>query len=199
MRRGYVVFFKTASVILVITGLVLIQCMGLCVGKANAWADINSLANRSTRHYLPFGYLNNGSAIEKVVHTKEVGGVGNVGIGNGSLTALGSGVKLDPSGFMLPKKYSAGEVVMNGASPSVVIGEPQKDIFHEFPWEPGGIYGKLLGVPMPGNNRVDIAVETIGYKHYDPRTFPEEIMRISKVLGNVTTISGSTANNSTAK
>lgn len=182
MSRGYAVFFKTTLILLVITGLVLIQCMGLCVGKANAWADIVSLANRSTRHYTPIGYLNNGSAIEKVVHWPDLHAIGNVGIGNGSLRTLASDITLDPSGFMLPKKYMAGDIVMSGVNPSVVIGEPQKDLFHEFPVEPGTMYGKLLGFRMPGGYTMDMGIRSLGYGYYDPARVAEKIGQVSTIL-----------------
>lgn len=191
MNGGYCAFFKTTLVLLVITSVILIQCMSLCVGKAEAWADINSLANKSTRHYTPLGYENNGSAIEKVVHFKGVRGIGNVGIGNGSLLTLVSDVTLDPSAYMLPKKYMAGDIVMNGASPSLVIGKPQKDIFHEFPLEAGAMYGKLLGFRMPGGNRMDMGIRTIGYGYYDPKRVGEKIGEVSTLLNTLK--NGSTA------
>jgi len=185
MSRGYIAYFKIILILSVLTGLVVIQCLGLCVGKAYAWADITSLANRSTRHYTPLGYESNGSAIEKVVHWPDLHAIGNVGIGNGSLRTLASDITLDPSAFMLPKKYMAGDIIMNGASPSMVVGEPQKDLFHEFPIEPGTMYGKLLGFRMPGGNTMDMGVRSLGYGYYDSKRVAEKIGQVSEILNTL--------------
>jgi hypothetical protein len=184
MSGGYSVFFKTATVLLALTILALIfACCS--ANKADARADIFALANRSTRNYLPQGANFNGSAIEKIVHYKDLRGVGNLGIGNGSLRTLAYDVTLDPAGFMLPKKYMAANVNMSGTSPSMIIGEPQKDIFHEFPTEAGTIYGKVLGLRLPGGNTMNMGIRTIGYGYYDPKIVGEKIVAVSKLLNSI--------------
>jgi hypothetical protein len=182
MSRGNRVFFKTIIVVVILTGLILITLVCYSTNKAEAWANIVSQANRSTRHYLPQGSNVNGSAIEKVVHFKDLLAIGNVGIGNGSLRTLAYDVTLDPASFMLPRKYMAANVQMSGMYPSTVIGEPQKDIFHEFPIEAGTMYGKLLGLRMPGGNAMNMGIRTIGYGYYDPKIVGEKIVRVSELL-----------------
>jgi hypothetical protein len=185
MSRGYREFFGTAVILLILICLALMTFVGCSSNKTYAYADINALANRSTRHYLPQGYENNGSAIEKVVHWKDLRGVGNLGIGNGSLRTMLSDVTLDPSNFMLPKNYMAGDIGMAGMDPSVTIGKPQKDIFHEFPFEPGTMYGKLIGVPVPGGKTLNMGVRSIGYGYFDPKVVEEKIGTVAGLLNNL--------------
>jgi hypothetical protein len=185
MSRGISAFFKAALVFLVLTSLVLITFIGHSTGKAEARADIFAQANRSTRHYLPQGANVKGSAIEKVVHWQDLVAIGNVGIGDGRLRTLVSDVTLDPANFMLPKKYMAANVQMGGAGPSMIVGEPQKDIFHEFPIEAGTIYGKVVGLRMPGGGTMDMGIRTIGYGYYDPKIVGEKIVAVSRILDNI--------------
>lgn len=185
MSRGYSVFFKTGITLFILTGIVLMLFIGHSSIRSEAYADFFAQANRSTRNYLPQGANVNGSAIEKIVHYKGVRGVGNTGIGNGSLRTLASDVTLDPANFMLPKKYMAANIQMNGMSPSMVIGEPQKDIFHEFPLEAGTIYGKVLGLRMPGGYTMNMGIRTIGYGYYDPKIVGEKIVAVSKLLNSI--------------
>jgi hypothetical protein len=185
MSRGYSVFIKTAATIFVLTGLFMTVFLGQYSIRSEARADFFALANRSTRNYLPQGANNNGSAIEKIVHYKGVRGVGNTGIGNGSLRALASGVILDPSNFMLPKTYSAANVNMSGTSPSIVVGEPRKDIFNEFPVQPGTIYGKVMGLRLPGGNTMNMGIRSFGYGYYDPEIVGEKIVAVSKLLESI--------------
>lgn len=185
MSRGNGNFFKTALVLFVLTVSILTVFTCYTPGKAKAWADFSALANRSTRNYLPQGANVNGSAISQVVHWKDLRGVGNVGIGDGSLKTLASDVTLDPANFMLPRKYMAANVQMDGASPSTVVGEPQKDIFHEFPLEAGTMYGKVMGLRLPGGNTMDMGIRTIGYGYFDPKIVGEKIVEVSKLLENV--------------
>jgi hypothetical protein len=185
MSRGNRVFFKTIIVVVILTSLILITLVCYSTNKAEAWANIVSQANRSTRHYLPQGANVNGSAIEKVVHFKDLLAIGNVGIGNGSLRTLAYDVTLDPANFMLPKKYMAANVQMSCTGPSMVIEEPQKDIFHEFPIEAGTMYGKLLGLRMPGDNAMNMGIRTIGYGYYDPKIVGEKIVRVSELLSRI--------------
>jgi hypothetical protein len=184
MSRGISAFFKAALVFLVITGLAL-TLIGHYTNKAEARADIVSQANRSTRHYLPQGANVNGSAIQKVVHWQDLIAIGNVGIGDGRLRTLVSDVTLDPANFMLPKKYMAANVQMSGTGPSMIVGEPQKDIFHEFPIEAGTIYGKVVGLRTPGGGTMDMGIRTIGYGYYDPKIVGEKIVAVSKILDNI--------------
>lgn len=182
MGMGCRIFLRTWVCLLVLSSVFMMLFIGHTTIRSEAYADIFAQANRSTRHYLPQGANFNGSAIEKVVHYKDVRGVGNMGIGNGSLRTLASDVTLDPAQFMLPIKYMAANIQMDGASPSMVIGEPQKDIFREFPLEAGTMYGKLLGLRVPGGNTMDMGVRTIGYGYYDPNIVGEKIAAVSKLL-----------------
>ncbi|BAI62424.1 conserved hypothetical protein [Methanocella paludicola SANAE] len=185
MSGGYSVFLKTATTIFVLTGLLLTLFIGQYSIRSEARADFCALSNRSTRNYLPQGANNNGSAIEKIVHYPGIRGVGNTGIGNGSLRTLVSDVNLDPSSFMLPKTYSAANVNMSGTSPSIVIGEPQKDIFNEFPIQPGTIYGKVMGLRLPGGNTMNMGIRSFGYGYYDPKIVGEKIAAVSKLLESI--------------
>jgi hypothetical protein len=185
MSRGYGVFIKTGATIFVLTSLVITLFIGQYSIRSEARADFLALSNRSTRNYLPQGANNNGSAIEKIVHYKGVRGVGNTGIGNGSLRALAAGVTLDPAGYMLPKKYMAANVNMSGIGPSMIVAEPQKDIFQEFPLEAGTIYGKVMGLRLPGGNTMNMGIRTIGYGYYDPKIVGEKIVAVSKLLESI--------------
>lgn len=185
MSRGYSVFFKTVIIIFVLTGVIMMLFIGHFSTRSEAYADIFAQANRSTRHYLPQGADVDGSAIEKVVHWKDLRGVGNLGIGDGSLKTLASDVALDPANFMLPKKYMAGDIRTRGTGPAMVIGEPQKDMFREFPLEAGTMYGKLVGMRVPGGNTMDMGIRTIGYGYYDPKIVGEKIVAVSKLLNSM--------------
>jgi hypothetical protein len=185
MSGGYRIFLKTGIILLVLTSVVMMMFIGHSSMRAEAHADIFALANKSTRNYLPQGANVNGTAIQKVVHWRDLHAIGNVGIGNGSLRTLVSDVTLDPANFMLPKKYMAGNIQMSGTSPSIIAGEPQKDIFHEFPIEVGSMYGKLLGLRTPGGCTMDMGIRTIGYGYYDPKIVGEKIVEVSKLLDSI--------------
>jgi hypothetical protein len=152
----------------------------LFIDRADAFADIVRLMNRTTRTYLPIGYDMNGSSIHYVINQKNTRSIGNVGIGDGRLRTMVYNNTLIP--FMMPEKYWAGDIIFNCEEPVIIYKEPEEDIFNEFPIQPGTIYGRLLGLYMPGGGRVDMAIRGIGYEYTDPATLPAKVMKVSRIL-----------------
>jgi hypothetical protein len=158
---------------------------GCLCDDANARADFATWANRSTRSLEPVDYNTNGTSTCQMCGWKGTQGIGNVGIGNGSVAALTNGTTKDETlypdydlqgvvmteGSQYPDvNHITGDAAINalqiGGAPGVfTFGKPYKGILNEYPVESTAVYGKLTGLRMPDGRNVEIGVKSIGYEY----------------------------------
>ena len=80
--------FKGMIILLLITCIALAMAAGLFAGPADARADFGKWSNRSARVVEPADYKTNGTCSEAICTWKGVGGVGNMGIGDGNVSLM---------------------------------------------------------------------------------------------------------------
>ncbi|MCD1294147.1 hypothetical protein CUJ83_03955 [Methanocella sp. CWC-04] len=171
---------KTIIVLLISICFILPSFINILVYDASARADIYTMANRSTRHYLPMGYDVNGTAAKKIVDWEGARAVGNVGIGDGRLKTLVRDTTLEE--LMLPAQYMQGTIRVNEGPSSIIYKEPPNDIFTQFTVQPGSQYCKLVGLIAPGGNNVDIGIRSLGYAYVSPETYLRRAKIVEKII-----------------
>lgn len=147
---------------------------GILSGRADARADFATVANRNTKLDLPLSYDYNNSSWRQILTWPGTGGIGNLGIGNGSTTSLSSGTTTGET--MLPENYAAGAVSVDCAPASVEMYYPSgrrfPDLLNEYPAQCTTIYGKLVGLQVAGGHVVNMAIRSLGAQ-YASKTCPE--------------------------
>lgn len=88
MRWGLVNAVIVGLTIILLTCLILPVFTSLCTCDADARADFSTWANRSTRLLEPADYNTNGTCAGQICCWKGTQGIGNVGIGDGNVSAI---------------------------------------------------------------------------------------------------------------
>jgi hypothetical protein len=63
---------------------------------------------------------------------------------------------------LLPEHVLAAGVITRTEPYSITYGQPFPHILNEDPVEPGVIYGKMFGLPLPGGRVIDIGIKSLG-------------------------------------
>jgi len=63
---------------------------------------------------------------------------------------------------LLPRHVAAASIITRGEPYSITINEPYPHILNENPVEPGVLYAKLLGLPLPGGRMIDMGIKSLG-------------------------------------
>lgn len=63
---------------------------------------------------------------------------------------------------LLPRHVAAASFITRGEPYSITINEPFPHILNENPTEPGVLYAKMLGLPLPGGRVMDMGIKSLG-------------------------------------
>jgi hypothetical protein len=190
MRWGLDKVVKVTFAMLTLACVLLTVFTSPCITNANARADFATWANRSTRSLEPADYNTNGTSTCQICNWKGTQGIGNVGIGDGSISALTNGTTKEETlypdydlqgvvtteGSQYPgvnrTEMDAGNTSVVGSglkiggTPDIITyGKPYPGILNEYPAEATAVYGKLTGLKMPDGRSVEIGVKSIGYEY----------------------------------
>jgi len=182
--------FRWLVVLLVFTCVALMLSISLLPSVAEARADFNTWANRSTRVLEPAGYdVNNTSTCQICTFTRGMNLIGNLGIGDGNISLMKPdhldrtlnapvpGVSANETDTpatpaydlgtesLYPQNVLAGAATVEGRPDTIVIGHPFPHIMTEAPVEAAALYGKLVGLPLPDGSVMDVGVKSLGYEY----------------------------------
>lgn len=63
---------------------------------------------------------------------------------------------------LLPRHVAAASIITRAEPYSITINEPYPHILNENPVEPGVLYAKMLGLPLPGGRMIDMGIKSLG-------------------------------------
>ncbi len=63
---------------------------------------------------------------------------------------------------LLPEYVNAAGVITRTEPYSITIGQPFPHILNEDPVEPGVLYAKMFGLPLPGGRMIDMGIKSLG-------------------------------------
>ena len=185
MRWGAFQSIKVALVLAILASIVTVLFISICVENADARADFVKWSNRSARVLEPGDYNVNGTCSNKICSWNGTRGIGNLGIGNSSMSAFTDNSTKDET---LYPDYDLQGVVTTRNSPYPNVnclagdensasgkigktpgifsyGKPYPGILSEYPVEAAAVYGKMTGLRMPDGRLIDIGVKSIGYEY----------------------------------
>jgi hypothetical protein len=144
--------------------IVLIYCICISSLNCDARADIFDYLTKNVTSWEPSGYDINGSAPHFITSWNGTRGIGNLGIGNGSLSSLDTGIDAAQVNYGADY-FMAADVSAMGDPGSIFIARPVKGLLFEPPNAvPVTIYARLVGLQVPGNI-INVAVRQLGYEY----------------------------------
>ncbi|WP_230739705.1 hypothetical protein [Methanooceanicella nereidis] len=131
--------------------------------NANARADIWKILNTNASEFAPADSKIPGTASYAIVNWNGTKVIGNLGIGNGSIAALDTGLKADDVQYT-QRNFLAADITANNA-PYLWSLNRLPDLIYEPPDAVSTtVYMRLVGLQIAGNN-INMGVRAFGYEY----------------------------------